>query len=138
MSRSQQMTNDPETLLKLMNAKLARDLEGERILQEEREKQEERERQQRQAEAQQRQAEAQQRQDEALAYQKREEAEKAANAAIDEELRAPFFRQPGGKKNYATKKRFSSRKIKSRHKHRVFHAKVKNSRRKSSSNKNKN
>lgn len=44
----------------------------------------------------------------------------------------------GGKKKYATKKRFSSRKIKSRHKHRVFRAKVKNSRRKSSSNKNKN
>jgi len=44
----------------------------------------------------------------------------------------------GGKRKYATKKRFSSRKIKSRHKHRVFRTKIKNSRRKSSSNKNKN
>ena len=34
------------------------------------------------------------------------------------------------------KKRFSSHKIKSRHKHRVFRAKVKNSRRKSKKNKN--
>jgi len=46
------------------------------------------------------------------------------------------FMGVGGKKKYASKKRFSSRKIKSRHKHRVFRAKVKNSRRKSKKNKN--
>lgn len=64
-------------------------------------------------------------------------AEAVGNFNLFGENKFPEMFPPGmgGKKKYATKKRFSSRKIKSRHKHRVFRAKVKNSRRKSSSKK---
>jgi hypothetical protein len=67
------------------------------------------------------------------------EQEAAGNFGVFDKTPFPqLFGGMGGKRKYATKKRFSSRKIKSRHKHRVFRTKVKNSRRKSSSNKNKN
>jgi hypothetical protein len=71
----------------------------------------------------------------AAAQQKREtrDQEEAAAAVGNFNLlkdTIPFM-GVGGKKKYASKKRFSSRKIKSHHKHRIFRAKVKNSRRKS-------
>jgi hypothetical protein len=67
------------------------------------------------------------------------EQEAAGNFGVFDKTPFPqLFGGMGGKRKYATKKRFSSRKIKSRHKHRVFRTKIKNSRRKSSSNKNKN